>query len=203
MDENFRDTLRTNEIEDSNESMYQDPTHVDEIDREIIDGYKDDISIKLARWLRQKVYGVDVRETMARFVLWISVLYHRILHQGQHLLGKQNQIEKDFKELSDKLDSVASASTEDLEVILARTNADGVTYETLGERLNAMEKDHYTLFKRDVDELCILQDDRFSINHETVFEKEVDYVEKDGALIIAEIDNKEQDTFYFEEVGEF
>lgn len=206
MDENgFIDTQPTNEVEELTavEGVYNDPTHVPEVDKEITDGVKDDISIKLARWMRQKVYGIDVRETMARFILWMSVLYNRMLALGDKLLGRQDQLEKDFGNLKEQFDEVTSSSTEDLEVIRARTsNHSKTTYKTLGDRLDSMEESHYTYPYGFADSEMTILDNHFSQNHELVKEGTVASDSKLPGLVIAEIDSKEQDTFYLQKVGE-
>lgn len=182
---------------------YNDPTHVPEIDKEITEGEKDAISIKLANWIRTKMYGLDVREAMARFILWISVLYHRILSITNKLINRQDDVEQKFDKLNDKFNDQIENSTTDGEIIAARRS--GVSekkYQLLGDRLDDMEESHFTLKEKEVGVLITLQDDRFSINFEV--QKIIDVSDPIvfSALVIAEIGNTTQDTFYLEKVGE-
>lgn len=182
---------------------YNDPTHVPEIDKEITEGQKDAISVKLAGWIRTKMYGIDVREAIARFVLWMSVLYNRLLAISNKLINRQDQLEKDMEKIAQEFDEVTVNATEDLEVIRARSsNHTNITFKTLGKRLDAMEKSHYTLPARQVSVLVNLEDDRFSVNHEILKIATVPNPTEFSALVIAEIGSVDQDTFYIKKVGE-
>lgn len=182
---------------------YNDPTHVPEIDKEISEGEKDAISVKLANWIRTKMYGLDVREAMARFILWISVLYHRILSITDKLIKRQDDVEHKFDNLNDKFNDQIEGSTTDGEIIAARRSGiSGKKYKLLGDRLDDMEESHFTLKEKEVGVLITLQDDRFSINYEVQKTIEVNDSSDFSALVIAEIGNTVQDTFYLEKVGE-
>lgn len=202
---NFYDTQPTQDHSEANavDGIYEDPTNVPEIDKEISEGVKDPISTKLATWIRQKVYGKDVRETMARFILWMSVLYNRILSISNKLTIRQDQLEKDLQKMEQEFDDVTANATEDMEVIRARSSLKtGITYKTLGNRLDAMEAAHYTIERGRIDTLILLEDNNFSKNHEVLELETVNSIDETAALVIAEIDSTEQDTYYLQEVGE-
>ncbi|HFI0463827.1 TPA: right-handed parallel beta-helix repeat-containing protein [Streptococcus suis] len=117
-----------------NENYYRDPTPVDNVASDIANGKKDSISVQLATWLRQKKYGIDVRETLARFIEWISVqvgkmfvLSESVRKEGFELALRQGQLEE-------RLDRQIGSLTDDSEVIDARGY-----HSTLGARLDAMK----------------------------------------------------------------
>ena len=85
------------------------------------------MSITLARWIRQKVFGRDVRESLALFVEWVSVLTNKHYDFSQAVGDKQVQLEERFERQVDQL-------TDEAEVIDARGN-----YNVLGKRLETME----------------------------------------------------------------
>ncbi|MCV2507629.1 phage baseplate upper protein, partial [Melissococcus plutonius] len=88
------------------------------------------------------------------------------------------------------------------EIIDARQSIDGKRHTNLKERLDTMENSSFTITDREVDTLMVLQDDHFSKNHSLeIIETSTDLINT-GTLVIAEIDNKKQDTFYLEKVGE-
>lgn len=115
-----------NEAE-ANKNYYRDPTHIVEAMNEIETGKKDSVSIKLATWIRQKMFGIDTRESLARFVEWMSVLANRIIDESGATAGKQ-------AELENRYDAQVAAMTSDTEVIESRGG-----YSLLNKRLNLME----------------------------------------------------------------
>lgn len=61
---------------------YRDSTHIpyDNVVREAINGgYVDNISATLAEWLRKKMWGLDVRESLALAVEWFSTIRNESL----------------------------------------------------------------------------------------------------------------------------
>ena len=96
------------------------------------------------------------------------------------------------------------------ELMDARVDIQGVRHNSISERLLAdmdylyqkLEKRLSTLEYGEISDLIILQDDAFSLNHETEIVGTVDYPVTDGALVIATIDDTKQNTYMFEKVGE-
>lgn len=113
---------------DNNDNYYRDPDHISTIHADISNGKKDGISIELARWIRQKKFGIDVREALARFVEWVSVLTNKHFDYSRTVGEKQVQLEERFERQVGQL-------TDEAEVIDARGN-----YNLLGKRLETMDK---------------------------------------------------------------
>lgn len=94
-----------------------------------------------------------------------------------------------------------------LELIEARVDLNGITHNSISERLKAdfdsqleeIRQSHYTLHAFDISTLTILQDDKFSQNHETEIVSSVASDNKRGALVLANIDKS---IFELEKVGE-
>ncbi|HAP3812680.1 TPA: phage baseplate upper protein, partial [Enterococcus faecalis] len=92
----------------------------------------------------------------------------------------------------------------------ARVDIQGVRHNSISERLLAdmeylyqkLEKRLYALEYGEISDLIILQDDAFSLNHETEIVGTVDYPAIDGALVIATVDDTKQNAYVFEKVGE-
>lgn len=122
---NLDDLLRQSAT--ANENYYRDPEHIIDLPDEIKLGKKDSLSIVLAGWIRQKKYGVDVRESLARFVEWMSVLTNKHYDFSRLVGDKQAQLEERFERQVGQL-------TDEAEVIDARGN-----YNVLGKRLATME----------------------------------------------------------------
>lgn len=95
------------------------------------------------------------------------------------------------------------------EVMNARKDLAGIVHVSIAERLKAdfllieerLKNTHYTLPSKEISAMIILQDDSFSVNHNTKLIEKVDTVPKDGALVIASIETGESGIFYFEKVG--
>jgi hypothetical protein len=115
-----------------------------------------------------------------------------------------------FESIKDILADIDPGGKMLLELMNARVDIAGVTHGNITDRLVAdMEffykklKDvFFTIEIGDVVTTDILEDDLFSTNHDVDKVSSVDYKNEDGALIIATIDDKEQDTFFLEKVGE-
>ena len=173
---------------------YTDPTPID-IENWVDMDKVDELHRKLANWIRVKMNGIDVREALARLVEQTS---SDIFDANQVALA----LEKLAYDLEEEWKNTIGGLTVDSEVINARTTFKGIVFKTLKERLDAMETSHFTIVSGEADVVITLQDDKFSQNHVLVKEKEVDDPSGLSGLIIAEVDNPIQDTFYFEKVGE-
>ncbi|AXY24899.1 hypothetical protein CL176_02040 [Suicoccus acidiformans] len=142
----FRDIFkRVGEERLEGENTYRDPTTVSPIQAQIQRGKKDIISIELARWIRTKMFGIDVRESLARFVEWISVLTNQTIDKTEQTSKRQNDVEqrqddteKDVKDFKDdfnrRYDEQIAGNTDLNEVIDARGGE-----LTLNKRLSKMQ----------------------------------------------------------------
>lgn len=151
MDYDYESLRTTEEEQTADLKFYRDYSNILEVLPEIKSGYKDSISATLARWIRQKVYGRDVRESMAQFVEWISVLTNRSIDKVDDNAKRQTIIEGRQKIVEDGVDKFKDefnrkyneqiAGNTDLdEVIDARMDESGIIHVTLKERLAAMGK---------------------------------------------------------------
>ena len=115
-----------------------------------------------------------------------------------------------FESIKDILKTVDPGGTMLAELMDARVDIQGVRHNSISERLLAdmeylyqkLEKRLYTLEYGEISDLIILQDDAFSLNHETEIVGTVDYPAIDGALVIATVDDTKQNAYVFEKVGE-
>ncbi|HBI1970513.1 TPA: phage baseplate upper protein [Enterococcus faecalis] len=114
-----------------------------------------------------------------------------------------------FESIKDILKTVDPGGTMLAELMDARVDIQGVRHNSLSERLLAdmnylyqrLEERLFTLKHGNVSTLEILQDDSFSINHQVKVIGSVNRPMKDGALIIAKIDDEKQNTFRIEGVS--
>ncbi|EPC6237354.1 phage baseplate upper protein [Enterococcus faecalis] len=114
-----------------------------------------------------------------------------------------------FESIKDILKSVDPGGTMLAELMDARVDIQGVRHNSLSERLlsdmdylyQRLEERLFTLKHGNVSTLEILQDDSFSTNHQVKVIGSVNRPMKDGALIIATIDDEKQNTFRIEGVS--
>ncbi|SFL60743.1 hypothetical protein [Lactococcus garvieae] len=114
----------------SDESIY------DEIQR----GIKTESAIKLSQWIREKGWGVDVRESLALFVEWLDIRVNDVLKNFKNLIGRQNNVEGRQTELENNFKNVIANATKDSEVITARSSEYFGDFAVLNERLENIEK---------------------------------------------------------------
>ncbi|EIP8061119.1 phage baseplate upper protein [Enterococcus faecalis] len=115
-----------------------------------------------------------------------------------------------FESIKDILKTIDPGGTMLAELMDARVDIQGVRHNSISERLLAdmeylyqkLEKRLYALEYGEISDLIILQDDAFSLNHETEIVGTVDYPAIDGALVIATVDDTKQNAYVFEKVGE-
>ncbi|MCV2505645.1 phage baseplate upper protein [Melissococcus plutonius] len=114
--------------------------------------------------------------------------------------------EKDYKtwfqSIKDILESVDPNGKLLSEIIDARQSVNGSRYASLKERLDTIEELNFAINDGEVETFMVLQDDCFSKNHDYEIVGEVPTLTIAAALVIAEIDNEQQNTFYLEKVGE-
>lgn len=114
-----------------------------------------------------------------------------------------------FESIKDILKTVDPGGTMLVELMDARVDIQGVRHNSLSERLlsdmdylyQRLEERLFTLKHGNVSTLEILQDDSFSTNHQVKVIGNVNRPMKDGALIIATIDDGKQNTFRIEGVS--
>ncbi|HHX0249513.1 TPA: phage baseplate upper protein [Enterococcus faecalis] len=114
-----------------------------------------------------------------------------------------------FESIKDILKTVDPGGTMLAELMDARVDIQGVRHNSISERLLAdmeylyqkLEERLFTLKHGNVSTLEILQDDSFSTNHQVKVIGNVNRPMKDGALIIAKIDDEKQNTFRIEGVS--
>ncbi|HEL7527965.1 phage baseplate upper protein [Enterococcus faecalis] len=114
-----------------------------------------------------------------------------------------------FESIKDILKTIDPGGTMLAELMDARVDIQGVRHNSLSERLlsdmdylyQRLEERLFTLKHGNVSTLEILQDDSFSTNHQVKVIGSVNRPMKDGALIIAKIDDEKQNTFRIEGVS--
>lgn len=129
---------------------YMDLTAINEPDT--IDQSKvSDANKQLARWLREKMYGVDVREALARLAEQTS---SDVYDDRAIALGLQALTDKLNQEWQDTLAGVA----QDSEVKNARIDINGLVYTTLKSRIDKLQlSTTTTLYVSDVQEFQTLR----------------------------------------------
>lgn len=142
----------------NNDRFYRDSSRIGTIREEIVKGRKDSVSIELARWIRQKKYGIDVREALARFVEWISVQTTKIFDESERMFESNDKLQEDIdaftKDFENRYNSQIAGNTDLNEVIDARSNVEGEVKATLKERIDEVEKASLTsLGKTDFEEV--------------------------------------------------
>lgn len=108
-----------------------------------------------------------------------------------------------FESIKDILKTVDPGGTMLAELIDARVDVQGVRHNSLTERLLAdmdylyqkLEKRLFTKKYSEISTLYLLQDDNFSVNHEIKIVGNTENPKNEGALIIATIDDAQQNTF--------
>lgn len=136
---------------DNNDNYYRDPDHISTVHADINNGKKDSISVELAKWIRQKKFGIDVREALARFIEWVSVLMNKAQATAETAKETSETVESNYAALEErekafeenlmgKYNRQIAGNTDINEVIDARDSKTGENYTTLGERLNMMDE---------------------------------------------------------------
>ncbi|EFU07702.1 phage baseplate upper protein [Enterococcus faecalis] len=117
--------------------------------------------------------------------------------------GQESDYLKWFESIKDILKTVDPGGTMLAELMDARVDIQGVRHNSLTERLLAdmdylyqkLEKRLFTKKYSEISTLYLLQDDNFSINHEIQIVGNTENPKNEGALIIATIDDAQQNTF--------
>lgn len=125
-----------------NGDQYRDPTHIpseNEFTNDIKNGVVDKNSQTLAKWLREKQWGVDVREALALFVEWLSAKWHSNKELIDKNSDRQDQVEKRQTDLEGRFTGVINGATKDSEVIDARNSQKYGQFEILDKRFENIE----------------------------------------------------------------
>ncbi|TFJ55036.1 hypothetical protein CKN80_01015, partial [Carnobacterium divergens] len=121
---------------------YREPTHI--TDENLVDMNKvDEVHKLLAKWLREKMYGKDVREALARLAEQVSsdIYDDRQVALALEKLAKELQAkwDRDTQKIIDEWKNTLGGLTVDSELINARIDLHGIVYKTLKERLDDMQ----------------------------------------------------------------
>lgn len=93
---------------------------------------------KLATWIRQKMYGEDVRESIARGIEKSSEVAQSAVDIANDTASRQDEVDHSQKDFEDRYNDQIAGNTDLDEVIDARKPTSKPSYATLGERLNDM-----------------------------------------------------------------
>ena len=130
---------------------YRDPTHIMPTDSPVDQSKVSEANKTLAKWLRQKMYGVDVRESLARLAEQTSADVYddrqTVLDYKNHANNEEQALRNLANKLSQEFNSILNSKTDNAEVINARIDVSGAVYETLKSRLDAMQLNLNTFYQ--------------------------------------------------------
>lgn len=134
---------------------YRDDTPITDEDkrklqRDISAGEIDIVAQTVATWLREKMHGKDVRESLAQWIIYTTRIAQYLINDEQkfksvmndlkiELVNRQGQVEGRQTDLENQFKQVIANATIDSEVILARNSKLYGDYITLDDRLEHME----------------------------------------------------------------
>lgn len=134
---------------------YRDNTPITQEDlkklqRDISVGDVEKVAQIVATWLREKMYGKDVRETLAQWAIYTARIAQYLINDEQEfkrvmndlkleLINRQEQVEGRQTDLENQFAQVIANVTVDSEVILARNSNRYGSYITLDNRLEHIE----------------------------------------------------------------
>lgn len=140
----FNSLGNVGEEQSANLKYYKDYTHITDAIPEIESGVKDNVSVTLANWIRQKQYGIDVREALALFAEWISVRTTEAERGNKIVTNQQKDLSvlvNDFiADFTNRYNTQIAGNTNLNEVIDARNSSLDGSFDTLNSRLNNIEK---------------------------------------------------------------
>lgn len=130
---------------------YRDPTHIMPTDSPVDQSKVSEANKTLAKWLRQKMYGVDVRESLARLAEQTSADVYddrqTVLDYKNHANNEEQALRNLANKLSKEFNSILNSKTDNAEVINARIDVAGAVYQTLKMRLDAMQLNLNTFYE--------------------------------------------------------
>lgn len=130
---------------------YRDPTHIMSTDSPVDQSKVSDASKLLAKWIRQKMYGVDVRESLARLAEQTSADVYddrqTVLDYKNHANNEEQALRNLANKLSQEFNSILNSKADNAEVVNARIDVAGAVYQTLKMRLDAMQLNLNTFYQ--------------------------------------------------------
>ncbi len=130
---------------------YRDPTHIMPTDSPVDQSKVSDASKLLAKWIRQKMYGVDVRESLARLAEQTSADVYddrqTVLDYKNHANNEEQALRNLANKLSQEFNSILNSKADNAEVVNARIDVAGAVYQTLKMRLDAMQLNLNTFYQ--------------------------------------------------------
>lgn len=140
----------------SEKVTYRDNTPITQEDlkklqRDISVGDVEKVAQTVATWLREKMYGKDVREALAQWAIYTSRIAQYLINDEQEfkrlmndlkieLVNRQEQVENRQADVEKQFLQVIANATVDSEVILARNSNRYGSYITLDNRLEHIEQ---------------------------------------------------------------
>lgn len=114
-------------------------------------GNIDTVAMQVATWMREKMYGDDVREALAQWTLFSAKISEYLINDEQafklditrtknDLLERQGQVEARQTDLEEQFKAATANLTQDSEVVLARDSAEYGKFTTLDARLENLEQ---------------------------------------------------------------
>ena len=124
---------------------------VESLSKIISVGNVDQVALQVAKWLREKMYGNDVREALAQWTIFTAKITEylfndeaafklEVLRTKNDLVTRQTQVEGRQTDLENAFKSVIANATKDSEVILARSSSRYGAYLTLDDRIEYLEQ---------------------------------------------------------------
>lgn len=124
---------------------------VESLSKVISVGNVDQVALQVAKWLREKMYGDDVREALAQWTIFTAKIAEYlvndeaafkldVLRTKNDLVTRQTQVEGRQTDLENAFKSVIANATKDSEVILARSSSRYGAYLTLDDRIEYLEQ---------------------------------------------------------------
>ena len=124
---------------------------VESLSKIISVGNVDQVALQVAKWLREKMYGNDVREALAQWTIFTAKIAEYlvndeaafkldVLRTKNDLVTRQTQVEGRQTDLENAFKSVIANATKDSEVILARSSSRYGAYLTLDDRIEYLEQ---------------------------------------------------------------
>lgn len=122
----------------NNKTEYRDESHITEASD--VDQSKVPSAIKkLSTWIRQKMYGEDVRESIARGIEKSSEVAQNAVNVANDTASRQDDVDQSQKDFEDRYNKQIAGNTDLNEVIDARKPAGREAYQTLGKRLDTLQ----------------------------------------------------------------
>lgn len=124
---------------------------VESLSKIISVGNVDQVALQVAKWLREKMYGDDVREALAQWTIFTAKIAEylvndeaafklEVLRTKNDLVARQIQVESRQTDLENAFKSVIANATKDSEVILVRSSSRYGAYLTLDDRIEYLEQ---------------------------------------------------------------